>query len=170
MENAKLNTDLASLRMLTAKGGQELLKQLEASQLELDRQVEECIQLHSVLANQAKELKSVANNNYSSHVDIINEDGKPVLVFDPQKEVNRLLEDKLQAEKATWQSEREAYKKEIDRLRDVNDRQPKMLSMNIWKDPQTQTEELMHHEIIRLSAEKLDLQEKIVDLSEQYRK
>jgi myosin-5 len=64
-------------------------EQLEASQLELDRRREECIQLHSVLANQTKGLKSVANNNYSSHVDIINEDGELVLAFEAQKKINR---------------------------------------------------------------------------------
>jgi myosin-5 len=77
-ENAKLKTDLAALRRLMAERetwGQELLKNLEASQLELDRRRQECIQLHSVLTNQTKGLKSVANNNYSSHVDIINKDG-----------------------------------------------------------------------------------------------
>jgi myosin-5 len=64
-------------------------EQLEACQLELDRRREECIQLHSVLANQTKGLKSVANNNYSSHIDIINEDGELVLAFEAQKKINR---------------------------------------------------------------------------------
>lgn len=64
-------------------------EQLEASQLELDRRREECIQLHSVLANQTKGLKSVASNNYSSHIDIINEDGELVLAFEAQKKINR---------------------------------------------------------------------------------
>lgn len=57
--------------------------------MELDRRREECIQLHSVLANQTKGLKSVASNNYSSHVDIINEDGELVLAFEAQKKINR---------------------------------------------------------------------------------
>jgi myosin-5 len=64
-------------------------EQLETSQLELDRRREECIQLHSVLANQTKGLKSVASNNYSSHIDIINEDGELVLAFEAQKKINR---------------------------------------------------------------------------------
>lgn len=66
-------------------------EQLEASQLELDRRREECIQLHSVLSNQTKGLKSVASNNYSSHIDIINEDGELVLAFEAQKKINRCV-------------------------------------------------------------------------------
>jgi myosin-5 len=42
-----------------------------------------------VLANQTKGLKSVASNNYSSHIDIINEDGELVLAFEAQKKINR---------------------------------------------------------------------------------
>jgi len=173
MENAKLKTDLAALRRLSAEGetgGQELLKQLEASQLELDRRREECIQLHSVLANQTQGLKSVANNNYSSNVDIINEDGELVLAFEAQKKINRQLEDELQAEKTQWQSERDELMQEIERLKEDNDRQQKLLSVNLTKSPQTQTEAFMQHEITRLTSENLDLQEKFDALSEQCRK
>ncbi|XP_021923468.1 unconventional myosin-Va [Zootermopsis nevadensis] len=173
MENSKLKTDLAALRKVTADGetgGQELLKQLEASQLELDRRREECIQLHSVLSNQTKGLKSVASNNYSSHIDIINEDGELVLAFEAQKKINRQLEDELQAEKTRWQAERNEFMQEIERLKEDNDRQQKLLSVNLMKSPQTQTEAFMQHEITRLTSENLDLQEKFDVLSEQCRK
>ncbi|PNF43034.1 hypothetical protein B7P43_G08783 [Cryptotermes secundus] len=173
MENAKLKTDLAALRKVTADGetgGQELLKQLETCQLELDRRREECIQLHSVLANQTKGLKSVASNNYSSHVDIINEDGELVLAFEAQKKINRQLEDELQAEKTRWQAERVEFMQEIEKLREDNDRQQKLLSVNLTMSPQTQTEAFMQHEITRLTSENLDLQEKCDVLSEQCRK
>jgi hypothetical protein len=53
----------------------------------------------------------------------------------------RRLEDELQAEKARWQSERE-YMKEIERLKDDNDRQQNMLSVNLRKDTQTQINSL----------------------------
>ncbi|PSN35591.1 Unconventional myosin-Va [Blattella germanica] len=129
--------------------------QLEASQLELDRRREECIQLHSVLANQTKGLKSVASNNYSSHVDIINEDGELVLAFEAQKKINRQLEDELQSEKTRWQAERKEFLQEIERLKEDNDRQQKLLSVNLTMSPQTQTEAFMQHEITRLASENL---------------
>jgi myosin-5 len=44
---------------------------------------------------------------------------------------------------------------EIERLKDDNDRQQKLLSVNLTKSPQTQTEAFMQHEITRLTSENL---------------
>nr|CAD7430254.1 unnamed protein product [Timema monikensis] len=173
MENEKLRDNLTALRKTVAQeepSGKELLRQLEASQEELNRRRDECIQLHSVLANQTKGLKSVASNNYSTHVDIINEDGELVLAFEAQKKINRQLEDELQAEKVRWKSERKDLQQEIERLKEDNDRQQKILSVNLTKSPQSQQEAFMQHEITRLTSENLDLQEKYDTLSELCRK
>nr|CAD7595944.1 unnamed protein product [Timema genevievae] len=173
MENEKLRDNLIALRKTVAEeepSGKELLRQLEASQEELNRRRDECIQLHSVLANQTKGLKSVASNNYSTHIDIINEDGELVLAFEAQKKINRQLEDELQAEKIRWKSEREDLQQEIERLKEDNDRQQKILSVNLTKSPQSQQEAFMQHEITRLTSENLDLQEKFDTLSELCRK
>ncbi|XP_063217828.1 unconventional myosin-Va isoform X2 [Bacillus rossius redtenbacheri] len=172
IENEKLKDDLASMRRKMAEGdpgSQELLRQLEASQEELSRRRDECVQLHAVLANQTRGLKSVASN-YSSNVDIINEDGELMLAFEAQKKINRQLEDELQNEKQHFKAELEELQLEITRLKEDNERQQKILSVNLTKSPQTQTEAFMQHEIARLTSENLDLQEKCDGLSDQCRK
>jgi myosin-5 len=67
----------------------------------------------------------------------------------------RQLEDELQTEKTQWQSERDELMQEIERLKEDNDRQQKLLSVNLTKSPQTQTEAFMQHEITRLTSENL---------------
>lgn len=62
--------------------------QFEALQEELERRREECIQLHSVLADHTHRMKSLGAN-YGRDVDIINEDGELVLAFEAQKKINR---------------------------------------------------------------------------------
>jgi myosin-5 len=67
----------------------------------------------------------------------------------------RHLEDELQAEKTRWQAERVEFMQEIEKLREDNDRQQKLLYVNLTKSPQTQTEAFMQHEIARLTSENL---------------
>jgi myosin-5 len=69
--------------------------------------------------------------------------------------IYRQLEDELQAEKTRWQAERVEFLQEIEKLREDNDRQQKLLSVNLTKSPQTQTEAFMQHEIARLTSENL---------------
>jgi hypothetical protein len=45
--------------------------------------------MQSVFENKTKGLKSVARNNYSIHVYIINEEVELVLAFEAQKKINR---------------------------------------------------------------------------------
>ncbi|XP_067003336.2 unconventional myosin-Va [Anabrus simplex] len=168
IENAKLKSNLATMRIAAAdeSGSQELLSQFQALQQECERQREECIQLRSILASQTQGLKSVASNNYGSHVDLINEDGELILAFEAQKKINRQLEGEVQEEK----NRRQELLQEIERLKEDNERQQKLLSANLTKGPQTQTEAFMQHEITRLTSENLDLQEKFDTTSEQCRK
>lgn len=49
----------------------------------------------------------------------------------------------------------EEYKVEIEKLKEDNDRQQKLLSQNLTKSPQSQQEAFMQHEITRLTAENL---------------
>lgn len=69
--------------------------------------------------------------------------------------VYRQLEDELQAEETRWQAERAEFMQEIEKLREDNDRQQKLLSVNLTTSPQTQTEAFMQHEITRLTSENL---------------
>lgn len=62
--------------------------QFEALQEELERRREECIQLHSVLADHTRGMKNLVAN-YGRDMDIINEDGELALAFEAQKKINR---------------------------------------------------------------------------------
>lgn len=66
-------------------------EQFEALQDELERRREECIQLRTVLANRAHDLRSLTQTSYGKDVDIVNEDGELALAYQTQKQVNRLV-------------------------------------------------------------------------------
>ncbi|XP_012285595.1 unconventional myosin-Va isoform X2 [Orussus abietinus] len=174
MENEKLRKDLGSLRQTVSEADsttaqQTLMGQFEALHEELARRREECIQLHSVLADHTRRMKSLGSN-YGRDVDIINEDGELVLAFEAQKKINRQLEDELQSKEKGWRSQRDEWRGEMDRLQEQIQKQEKLLSFNLNKSPQTQTEAYMQHEITRLATENLDLQEKYDKLAEECRK
>ncbi|CAK9812577.1 Unconventional myosin-Va [Anthophora plagiata] len=174
MENAQLKKDLGTLRKSVSSAGlagaqQNLMGQFDALQEELERRREECIQLHSVLADNTRRMKSLGSN-YGRDVDIINEDGELVLAFETQKKINRQLEDELQMKEKGWRTQRDEWRSEIDRLQEEIEKQQKLLSVNLSKSPQTQTEAYMQHEIARLTSENLELQEKYDKIAEECRK
>lgn len=174
MENSQLKKDLNSLRKTVSldspsSAQQNLMIQFEALQEELERRREECIQLHSVLADHTRRMKSLGAN-YGRDVDIINEDGELVLAFEAQKKINRQLEDELQGKERNWRSQRDEWRNEIDRLQEEIEKQQKLLSINLSKSPQTQAELYMQHEVARLTSENLDLQEKYDKIAEECRR
>ncbi|XP_076169169.1 dilute class unconventional myosin isoform X2 [Ptiloglossa arizonensis] len=174
MENAQLKKDLCTLRKSVSSAGlpgaqQSLMGQFDALQEELERRREECIQLHSVLADNTRRMKSLGSN-YGRDVDIINEDGELVLAFETQKKINRQLEDEIQMKEKGWREQRNEWRAEIDRLQEEIEKQHKLLSVNLSKSPQTQTEAYMQHEIARLTSENLELQEKFDKIAEECRK
>lgn len=59
---------------------------------------------------------------------------------------------------------------EIEKLREDNERQQRLLAANLTTAPQSQTEAFMQHEITRLTNENLELQDKNDSLDEQVRK
>lgn len=54
-----------------------------------------------------------------------------------------------------WRLQRDEWQAEIDRLQEEIEKQQKLLSVNLSKSPQTQTEAYMQHEIARLTSENL---------------
>lgn len=54
-----------------------------------------------------------------------------------------------------WRLQRDEWRAEIDRLQEEIEKQQKLLSVNLSKSPQTQTEAYMQHEITRLTSENL---------------
>ncbi|XP_011698075.1 PREDICTED: unconventional myosin-Va isoform X2 [Wasmannia auropunctata] len=184
MENAQLKNDLYSLRKSVSSASpssaqQNLMIQFEALQEELERRREECIQLHSVLADHTTRMKNLTAN-YGRDVDIINEDGELVLAFEAQKKINsktntkasrgEQLEDELQAKERNWRAQRDEWRNEIDRLQEEIEKQQKLLSINLSKSPQTQAELYMQYEVARLTSENLELQEKYDKVAEECRR
>lgn len=173
MENAKLKDNLNKLRRTTAEPGaegKELLRQFHAMQDELERRRDECIQLRTVLANKSQDMKHIAHDSYSGDVDLINEDGELLMAFASQKKLIRQLEAELQDEKRRCKVIEDEFRPEMKRLKEDNDRQQKLISQNLQKTPQAQTEAIMQHEITRLTGENLDLTEKNDALTEQVKK
>lgn len=54
-----------------------------------------------------------------------------------------------------WRAQRDEWRGEIDRLQEEIEKQQKLLSVNLSKSPQTQTEAFMQHEIARITSENL---------------
>lgn len=100
----------------------------------------------------------------------INEDGELALAYETQKTINKQLELELQDEKAKYKAYEKEYKLEIEKLREDNERQQRLLSANLTTTPQSQSEAFMQHEITRLTNENLELQDKNDALDEQVRK
>lgn len=67
----------------------------------------------------------------------------------------RQLEEELQFEKTLHNKERDDLKEEIVRLKEDNDRQQQLLSVNLSKSPVSQNEAYLHSEINRLISENL---------------
>ncbi|XP_076051644.1 dilute class unconventional myosin isoform X10 [Oratosquilla oratoria] len=179
MENAKLKDDLGRLRNSIAEAEphnnrvQEFMKQFEALQDELERRREECIQLRTVLANRSHDLAALTSASYGKDVDIVNEDGELAIAYQTQKQINRQLVEELQAEKARSREVEGEYKSELERLRKDNDRQQKLLAVNLTKGGPgggLQAEALLQSEIMRLTSENLNLQGQVDSLTEQLKK
>lgn len=172
VENSSLKNQLRELRKSIGDGteSKQLLNQFATMQEELERRREEIIQLRGVLATQTANLKTITQANYGRDVDMINEDGELVLAYETQKKINKQLELELQDEKNRYKMHEKELKIEIDKLREDNERQQKLLSVNLTKTPSSQTEAYMQHEITRLTSDNLDMQEKIDTISENCRK
>lgn len=161
--NSSLKKQLKEIRdsISTKDVDKKLSEQFVNLQDELDRRRDEIIQLRSVLARQTADLKTIATANYGRHVNTLNEDGELVLAYESQKKINKQLELELQDEKNNYKLREKEYKFEIEKLREDNERQQKLLSVNLTKSPASQTEAYMQHEISRLTSENLDLLEKL---------
>lgn len=80
------------------------------------------------------------------------------------------MELELQDEKSKYKAHEKEYKLEIEKLREDNERQQRLLAANLTTTPQSQTEAFMQHEITRLTTENLDLQDRNDTLNETVRK
>lgn len=171
LSNSNLKSQLLELQssITEGTGKSKLHEQLIVMQKELDRRTEEIIQLKSVLSNQTHNMKSIVNSKTRTG-EYINEDGELALAYETQKTINKQLELELQDEKAKYKAHEKEYKLEIEKLREDNERQQRILSANLTATPQSQGEAFMQHEITRLTTENLDLHDKNDTLTESVRK
>ena len=169
VSNSLLKTQLCELQASVKQGNghYKLLEHLKQLQEELERKAEEIVQLRSVLAEQTNSIKSMVNSK-STHY--INEDGELALAYETQKVINKQLELELQDEKVKYKAHEQGYMFEIDKLREDNERQQRLLSLHLEDSPQTKSETYLQHEIARLTSENLNLQENNDKLSENVRK
>ncbi|KAL1513922.1 hypothetical protein ABEB36_003260 [Hypothenemus hampei] len=169
--NSNLKSQLLELQNSINEGTGlvKLHQQLQQMQLELDRRSEEIIQLKSVLANQTDSMKSIVNSN--THLGAyINEDGELALAYETQKTINKQLELELQDEQAKYKAHEREYKLEIERLREDNEKQQRILAANLNGSPHNQSEAFMQLEIARLTSDNLSLLDKTDSLTEEMRK
>lgn len=164
--NASLKKQLKELResIATNTAEKKMTDQMISLQEELDRRRDELVQLRGVLANQTADLKTITSANFGRNVNNLNEDGELILAYETQKKINKQLELELQDEKNNYKEREKEYKMEIEKLREDNERQQKLLSVNLTKSPVSQTEAYMQHEIKRLTNDNLDHMEKIDNL------
>ncbi|CAH1990989.1 unnamed protein product [Acanthoscelides obtectus] len=169
--NAQLRSQLIELQNSINEGTglSKLHEQLVEMRQELDRKTEEIIQLKGVLANQTKNMKTLFSSR-SRTGEYINEDGELAQAYETQKTINKQLELELQDEKAKYKAHEKEYKLEIEKLREDNERQQRILSANLTNTPQAQNEAYMHLEITRLTTENLQLTERLDTLNETVRK
>ncbi|XP_064471543.1 unconventional myosin-Va-like isoform X2 [Ornithodoros turicata] len=176
MENAKLKDEVKRMVKTLAnedKSSREkdFMAHYESIQDELERRREECLQLRAALANQSEDTKSMVSlDSYRGNLELVNEDGELLMAFETQKQLIRQLESELYTEKTRMQSIENDYREEMRKLKEDNDRQQKLLSQNLKKTPQAQSDAILQHEINRLTAENVDLREKIDSLGEQLKK
>ena len=141
---------------------------------ELDRRREECIQLRTVLANSTlgqlndPSLNQTLNSSMaasffgcSSGSGVISDDNTEILMaFETQKRIIRHLENELQEEKASGQRSVQQLRVELLRARDECQQAQQLLALNLNQTPATAAEAVAHHEITRLTAENMELQER----------
>ncbi|XP_025829097.1 unconventional myosin-Va [Agrilus planipennis] len=166
--NCNLKTQLFELRRSIddGTGSKKLVEEISNLQEQLDQKMEEIVQLKSILANQTSNMKSLVSNKMRP--EYINEDGELALAYETQKRINKQLELELQDEKAKFKAYEKDYKNEIEKLREDNERQQRLLSSNL--NPQSQNEAYMQHEITRLTTENLSLHDRNDLLNESVRK
>ncbi|XP_028257125.1 unconventional myosin-Va isoform X4 [Parambassis ranga] len=87
----------------------------------------------------------------------LNEDGELWLVNQGLKETIRLLEQQLQTQRRTYDSEVESLRGELQNVKEENNRQQQLLAQNLQLPPEARIEASLQHEITRLTNENLEL-------------
>uniref|UniRef100_A0A3P9NF10 Unconventional myosin-Va n=1 Tax=Poecilia reticulata TaxID=8081 RepID=A0A3P9NF10_POERE len=87
--------------------------------------------------------------------------GRPALEVSDLLSRLRLLEQQLQAQRRTYDSEVESLRGELQNVKEENNRQQQLLAQNLQLPPEARIEASLQHEITRLTNENLDLMEQL---------
>ncbi|ENN78188.1 hypothetical protein YQE_05340, partial [Dendroctonus ponderosae] len=171
LSNSNLKSQLMELQASVNEGTgiSKLHQQLQQMQIELDRRSDEVVQLKSILANQTDSMKSIVNSNNRLGA-YINEDGELALAYETQKSINKQLELELQDEKTKYKAHEKEYRFEIEKLREDNERQQRILAENLSGPPQSQNESFMKQEIVRLTNDYVNEFDKNESLTQNLKK
>ncbi|XP_054901056.1 unconventional myosin-Va isoform X6 [Poeciliopsis prolifica] len=176
-ENKKLRHDLAEMRQSllgSAAAGagapgspayKVLLDQLNASCEELEVRKEEVLILRSQLVSQKEALHHKETMTepsvFAQDVNKLKDADELKQAYVGVKDTNRLLEQQLQAQRRTYDSEVESLRGELQNVKEENNRQQQLLAQNLQLPPEARIEASLQHEITRLTNENLDLMEQL---------
>ncbi|XP_008402997.1 unconventional myosin-Va isoform X1 [Poecilia reticulata] len=175
-ENKKLRHDLAEMRQSLLGGAaagagapgspayKVLLDQLNASCEELEVRKEEVLILRSQLVSQKEALHHKDEKETMTEPSVFAQDVNKLKDADELKQAyvglkdtNRLLEQQLQAQRRTYDSEVESLRGELQNVKEENNRQQQLLAQNLQLPPEARIEASLQHEITRLTNENLEL-------------
>uniref|UniRef100_A0A3P9NF23 Unconventional myosin-Va n=1 Tax=Poecilia reticulata TaxID=8081 RepID=A0A3P9NF23_POERE len=176
-ENKKLRHDLAEMRQSLLGGAaagagapgspayKVLLDQLNASCEELEVRKEEVLILRSQLVSQKEALHHKETMTepsvFAQDVNKLKDADELKQAYVGLKDTNRLLEQQLQAQRRTYDSEVESLRGELQNVKEENNRQQQLLAQNLQLPPEARIEASLQHEITRLTNENLDLMEQL---------
>ncbi|XP_012706363.3 unconventional myosin-Va isoform X6 [Fundulus heteroclitus] len=175
-ENKKLRHDLAEMRQsllgdaATGAGApgspayKVLLDQLNASCEELEVRKEEVLILRSQLVSQKEAVHHKDEKETMTEPSVFAQDVNKLKDADELrqayvglKDTNRLLEQQLQTQRRTYDSEVESLRGELQNVKEENNRQQQLLAQNLQLPPEARIEASLQHEITRLTNENLEL-------------
>uniref|UniRef100_A0A3B3TYC5 Myosin VA n=1 Tax=Poecilia latipinna TaxID=48699 RepID=A0A3B3TYC5_9TELE len=176
-ENKKLRHDLAEMRQSLLGGAaagagapgspayKVLLDQLNASCEELEVRKEEVLILRSQLVSQKEAMHHKETMTepsvFAKDVNKLKDADELKQAYVGVKDTNRLLEQQLQAQRRTYDSEVESLRGELQNVKEENNRQQQLLAQNLQLPPEARIEASLQHEITRLTNENLDLMEQL---------
>ncbi|XP_014895995.1 unconventional myosin-Va isoform X4 [Poecilia latipinna] len=172
-ENKKLRHDLAEMRQSLLGGAaagagapgspayKVLLDQLNASCEELEVRKEEVLILRSQLVSQKEAMHHKETMTepsvFAKDVNKLKDADELKQAYVGVKDTNRLLEQQLQAQRRTYDSEVESLRGELQNVKEENNRQQQLLAQNLQLPPEARIEASLQHEITRLTNENLEL-------------
>jgi len=170
-ENRKLRDNMNALRESIAQTGEgeentavrEIMEQYSSLEEELERRREECLHLKTMVSNLQVEGTSLPS--------LLAGEGEPdteelLLAYESQKNVIQQLQASLSDVREKSKDSETTLRSELEKLTVANREAQQLLQQNMKRNPASQTEAIMQHELQRLTGENFDLRERIEQLSE----